>query len=156
MVTPWGVEEFTGKPGLRKEEVSLPNWEGNAVFLKPGRARGYVEGWFDVPDSPNPVLTFFTGYIDKDSTMPLIFSVRINGSEVRREEVRPDSAVKMREVSLDFCKAKRVLITFSVELPRLKIAYPYYGPMVFWGDIGMAEGKNVLWTEMWTPVRIGK
>jgi hypothetical protein len=133
MLTPWGVDESTEKP--RKEKLSLPNWEGNAVFLRPGRARGYVEGWFDVPFSNGPALRFSLGYIDKDSPMPLSFSVRVNGSEVWREEVKPDAAPKKREVSLDFCKGQKVLITFSVALPKSRMAFPYYGPMIFFGDI---------------------
>jgi len=142
MLTPWGVDEFRATPGLRKEKVSLPNWEGDAFFLAPGRARGYVEGWFDVPDSPNPVLRFNTGYTDKDSPMPLSFSVRVNGLEIWREEVKPDPAARRREVSLDFCKGKKVLITFSVELPKSGMAFPYYGPMVFWGDVFIDQDSS--------------
>jgi hypothetical protein len=143
MLTPWGVEEFIGRPGPRKEKVSLPGWEGDAVFLKPCRGRGYVEGWFDIPSSSSPILKFDIGYMDKDSRMPLSFSVRVNGSEVWREEVKPNQAIESRQVPLDSFTGKKVLITFSVELTKSKAWVPYYGPNVFFGNI-ILDGKSTV------------
>jgi hypothetical protein len=92
-------------PGAESFITSIALIARSYNFLyEPGRARGYVEGWFDVPFPSSPIFRFYVGYIDKDSPMPLNFSVRINGSEVWREEVKPDPAIKRREVSLNFCK----------------------------------------------------
>lgn len=102
------------------ERRKLKGRECATVRLYTGRHRGYAEQWIQLADEAEPILKFeaLQERVDKESPAPkrpLTFSVRVNGSEVWREQTEAQTEWVRRSVSLEAYAGRTVLVTFSAE-----------------------------------------
>jgi hypothetical protein len=126
---------FTYRSHIHAQEVSLisQNPKLRAVAIGPGLHRGYADRWVRLPANSTPVFHFNIGY---PASQPVVFSVRINGTEAWRETVKDINRWVFRSVSLTSYAGRMVLITLSAEEPKLDDVLPRHElPAAYWSDI---------------------
>ena len=100
---------------INKQDAPAPILE-----LGTGLHRAWCDQWVDLAAHAQPVLRFDLGYPASEdpkqrAPRPLLWSVRVNGTEVWRERVPPGGDWLPREVPLADYAGRTVLVTLSAE-----------------------------------------